>query len=103
MWNSDRDVTTHATRNGLMALAALALLPACRLAGEAEVPEASFGPLEPWARPIEESEGAAEHFPLKFRVSGLTQGPSEFEWHYERARRPHSFDVLRHETDGDGR
>lgn len=68
MWNSDRDVTTHGTRNGLLALAALALLPACRLAGEAEAPGASFGPLEPWARPIEDAIAVGEAaFPKGFR------------------------------------
>ena len=68
MWNSDRDVTTHGIRNGLLALAALALLPACRLAGEAEAPGASFGPLEPWARPIEDAIAVGEAaFPKGFR------------------------------------
>ena len=68
MSTSACDVTKRARRNGLLALAALALLPACRLAGEAEVPEASFGPLEPWARPIEDAIAVGEAaFPKGFR------------------------------------
>jgi hypothetical protein len=68
MWNSDSDVTPHGTRNGLLALAALALLPACRFAGEPAAPGASFGPLEPWARPIEDAIAVGEAaFPNGFR------------------------------------